>query len=64
VLGRLDAAGRTNRWLFSALHRLDFYWLLDYRPLWDGVMWLLSLGGLFVSVSGIVIGWRRLRRTI
>jgi hypothetical protein len=62
VLGRLDAAGRGNRWLFSALHRMDFYWLLNYRPLWDAVMWALSLAGLVVSISGVVIGWRRLVR--
>lgn len=62
VLGRLDTSGRGNRWLFSALHRMDFYWLLNYRPLWDAVMWVLSLAGLFVSISGIVIGWRRIVR--
>jgi uncharacterized iron-regulated membrane protein len=63
MVGRLDDADRANRWLFSALHRLDFYWLLNYRPLWDAAMWALSLAGLFVSISGVVIGWRRLKRT-
>ena len=62
LLGRTDDRGRTYRWLFSALHNLDFPLLLRYRPAWDAVVWLLSLLGLIVSVSGIVIGWRRLRQ--
>jgi hypothetical protein len=40
----------------------DFPLLLRYRPTWDVVVWLLSLLGLIVPVSGIVIGWRRLYR--
>ncbi|WP_213775196.1 PepSY domain-containing protein [Bradyrhizobium sp. dw_78] len=63
VLGRIDDSRRTYRWLFNALHSLDFPLLLRYRPAWDIVMWLLSLTGMIVSASGIVIGWRRLRLT-
>jgi cytochrome b subunit of formate dehydrogenase len=36
--------------------------LVAWRPAWDIVMWLLSMLGLTISVSGIVIGWRRLVR--
>jgi hypothetical protein len=36
----------------------NFPWLLAWRPAWDIVVWLLSLLGLTISVSGIVIGWR------
>ena len=62
LLGRTDDSRRTYRWLFNALHNLDFPLLLRYRPAWDVVMWLLLLPGLIVSVSGIVIGWRRVRQ--
>jgi uncharacterized iron-regulated membrane protein len=62
ILGRIDESRRTYRWLFNALHSFDFALLLRYRPAWDAVVWLLSLLGLIVSVSGVVIGWRRLRR--
>jgi cytochrome b subunit of formate dehydrogenase len=48
--------------LFNALHSFDFPLLLSFRPAWDAVVWLLSLLGLTISVSGIVIGWRRLCR--
>lgn len=62
ILGRTDDSRRSYRWLFNALHSLDFPLLLRYRQAWDAVVWLLSLLGLTVSVSGIVIGWRRLRQ--
>jgi hypothetical protein len=62
VLGHSDRVARTRRWLFNAAHSLDFPWLLQHRPAWDAVVWLLSAIGLLVSVSGVVIGWRRLRR--
>ena len=62
ILGRTDDSRRTYRWLFNALHSFDFALLLRYRPAWDAVVWLLSLAGLIVSVSGVVIGWRRLRQ--
>jgi uncharacterized iron-regulated membrane protein len=62
ILGRTDASRRTYRWLFNALHSLDFRLLLMYRPAWDIVVWLLSILGTIVSVSGVVIGWRYLKR--
>ena len=62
IVGRSDDSRRTYRFLFNALHSLDFALLLRHRPAWDIVTVLLSLIGIVVSVSGIVIGWRRLRR--
>jgi uncharacterized iron-regulated membrane protein len=62
VVGRIDDSRRTYRWLFNALHSLDIQLLLMYRPAWDIVVVLLSVLGSIVSVSGVVIGWRYLRR--
>lgn len=62
LLGQIGSGGRNYRWLFNALHSLDFPWLLIWPPLRHIVVWFLSGGGLLISVSGIVIGWRRLRR--
>ncbi|GAB7541987.1 hypothetical protein [Cupriavidus sp. CuC1] len=53
---------RAYRWLFNAAHSWDFGWLLRHRPAWDAAVWLLSLAGLVVCASGVVIGWRRLFR--
>ena len=60
VLGRTDSHRRTSRWLFAMLHSWDWLPLLDRRPLWDVVLIVLSLGGAVMSVTGVVIGWRRL----
>ena len=43
------------------LHSWDWLPLLERRPLWDVVLILLSLGGTALSLTGVVVGWRRLR---
>jgi len=64
VLGRLDRGKHTSRWLFAMLHSWDWLPLLERRPLWDLVLIALSLGGTLLSVTGVVIGWRRLGRKL
>ena len=62
LLDRLDASGRLQRWLFEAAHRLDFAILTQARPAWDLVMWLLNGLGAGIALTGVALGWRRLRR--
>lgn len=62
VIGRSDDSRRVYRWLFNATHSYDFVMLTRNRPAWDIVVWALSIIGLVMSVSGVVVGWRRLRR--
>jgi len=50
-----------SRWLFSFLHSWDLPPLLRTGPWRDAVLILLSMGGLALSVTGVVIGLRRLR---
>lgn len=61
VLERMDASQRLQRILFNALHSLDFPWLLAHRPAWDVLVIALCMLGLAVSVTAVVIAWRRLR---
>lgn len=63
LLGDLDRRRRIYRTAFDLLHKWDINPLTLHRPVWDVVLWLLSLLGLATSVTGIVIGWRRLART-
>ena len=56
----LDRAQRTGRWLFGFLHSWDLPVMLAAGWLRDLVLIVLSLGGLALSVSGIVIAYRRL----
>ncbi|MGY3037131.1 hypothetical protein ACVIIV_006301 [Bradyrhizobium sp. USDA 4354] len=61
VLQRLDPSRRAYRWLYSALHTLDFPILLAHARLRDALIVGLCTLGLMFSITGIVIGWRRLR---
>ena len=62
VVHRLNDALRVKRWLFALLHSWDWRPLLEHRPVWDILLILGSLGGLLLSISGAVIGVRRLAR--
>lgn len=61
LIGVSDRLQRVRRWLFAFLHSFDWLPLLERRPLWDVLLIVLSAGGLAVSTTGVVIGWRRLR---
>lgn len=60
IESRIDHSGRWRRWLYNGLHSLDFPVLWERRPLWDVVVLALSLAGLAFSLTGVVIGWKRL----
>jgi len=62
ILQAVDARRRTYRWVFDMFHKWDLNALTLNRPLWDILLWVFSLMGLVTSVSGIWIGWKRLRR--
>lgn len=62
VLDRLDRSGRVNRWAFNLLHSFDLGPLVRHRPAWDVLVILLLAAGAVIAVSGVVLGWRRLRR--
>ena len=50
-----------QRWLFRALHRLDIAPLVAQPWLRDGIIIALCLLGGGLSLSGCILGWRRLR---
>ncbi|MES2612372.1 MAG: PepSY-associated TM helix domain-containing protein [Pseudomonadota bacterium] len=61
LLSTSTSDSRLRRWLFNGLHSFDFPLFLK-TPWWYLAIWLLSLAGLAVSVTGVVIGWRRLAK--
>jgi hypothetical protein len=61
LLERMDASRRSYRWLYSGLHTLDFPVLMDHLMLRSVLIIVLCLLGFVFSVTGVVIGWRRLR---
>lgn len=64
IVSRQDSGSRTSRWLFAFLHSWDWTGLLSRRPLWDALLVFLSLGGAALSLTGAVIGWRRLGKKL
>ena len=64
ILSIMDRSRRLNRWLFNGLHSLDFPGFTDRRPLWDIVIIALLSVGLAFSITGVYIGYKRLRRTL
>jgi len=60
VVQSLDRVQRLRRWWFFFLHSWDTPALLQIGWLRDFVLIALSLGGFAVSLSGVVIGGRRL----
>jgi hypothetical protein len=62
ILAKLDADGRTYRWLHQAFHRLDFSATVRSHPLWD-ILMLTLLSGVTVTCGlGTYLGIRSLIR--
>lgn len=64
VVGGYSEARWVNRWLYHALHSLDFPWLYRWRPLWDVVVIAFMLGGTALAVTSLVLAWRVLGRQL
>ncbi len=60
IVSVMDRGRRIYRWLFNGLHSLDFPGLVSQRPLWDVLILLLLTIGFFFSLTGVVVGWKRL----
>jgi uncharacterized iron-regulated membrane protein len=61
LLQRADANRRWHRWLFDAIHRLDFAAWIRVRPAWDIILIGLMIGGIAVSATGVYLAIRRVR---
>lgn len=62
VIERLESSRRAYRWAYTALHTLNVPILINHPTLRSVVIVSLCLIGFFFSVTGMVIGWRRLLR--
>jgi len=55
---------RLQRWIYRGLHSLDFPWFYNSRPLWDIVVIALCSGGAFLSIIGVVLSVKRIKRAV
>lgn len=56
-----DRAQRASRWLFNLLHSWDLPTFLEYATTRVAALVTLSTGGLVIALTGMVIGWRRVK---
>jgi hypothetical protein len=64
LAARYERSGRVERWLYHGFHSLDFPFLWRFRPAWDITVIALCLGGIALSGTGVVLGYRRLRDVV
>ena len=62
LVQRETARGRPWRWLYHGLHSLDFPGLYETAWLWYAVIVVLCAGGLALSLTSVIVGWKSLRR--
>ena len=61
ILERIDSSRRAYRWLYGALHTLDFPFLGRRPRLRTGLILILCSCGFIFSLTGVMLAWRRLR---
>lgn len=61
IVGASDQQDRLRRWLFNFVHLYDHPALLRRPMVREALIWILSFGGLVVSLTGALIGMRSLR---
>lgn len=62
ILASQNSNSRIYRWLFNGLHCMDIPPLGDKLLARRITIFILSAGGIALTVAGIVLGWRRLSR--
>jgi hypothetical protein len=62
LVQRETARGRPWRWLYHGLHSLDFPVFYETAWLWYAVIVTLCTGGLALSLTSVIVGWKSLRR--
>jgi hypothetical protein len=60
IQARYTNRSRYERWLWQGLHDLDFPFLYWHRPAWDLTVIVLSIGGMALIVTSLVLAWKYL----
>ncbi|QIK54949.1 PepSY domain-containing protein [Dysgonomonas sp. HDW5B] len=53
---------RMHKWMYQGLHSFNFKFLAEHPILWNMVMWVIMIGGTLVSLSGVLLSYKYLRR--
>lgn len=55
---------RFRKWTYQALHSFSIKYFLDRPVLWNIFMWVTMLGGTIVSITGVYLSFKYLKRKI
>ena len=55
---------RAGKWMYSGLHALNIPFFVNHPVLRQVIMWALLLGGTIVSVTGLCLSFRYIRRML
>lgn len=58
----LNRSRKVRKWVFGGLHYLNIKWLVERPALWTAAIWILCLGGMVVSLSGVRLSLKYLKR--
>jgi hypothetical protein len=64
VVGRFTFRERLQRWIYHGLHSLDFDFWSYQGWAWTAAMVTLNIGGTLLSAIGVIIGVKRLLRSL
>ena len=53
---------KIHRWLYQGLHKFNFQFLVEHNWLRKILLIILSLGGIVISFSGVVLSWKWIKR--
>lgn len=59
-----DTNKKIRKWMYQALHSFSIKFLLDRPILWNLLMWLTMIGGTFVSITGVVLSIKYIKRIV
>lgn len=65
--GKFKYVNKTNRvkkWVFSGLHYLNIKFLIERPLLWNILLWILCIGGILFSLTGVVLSFKYTFRKI
>ena len=55
---------RAGKWMYTGLHALNIPFFVEHQALRKGILWALLLGGTAVSVTGVLLSVRYVRRLL
>ena len=62
VLTSYTQSSKLHRWLYQGLHKFNFQFLMEHNWLRILLLVVVSLGGIMVSFSGVVLSWKWIKR--